>query len=131
MAIEDMVEWDIGLQFDGAFSNFGGLNCVANLSQVAQDLARLVKPGGPVVLCLMSRSCLWEWVYYLGRLDFTKAFRRFRKGGVAAQFKNQTTFACPLSWGSRTDSMHGPSFPLCLAQGCRIDRSSELSRKLG
>jgi len=89
MAIEDMVEWDTAIQFDGAFSNFGGLNCVANLSQVAQDLARHVKPGGPVVLCLMSRSCLWEWVYYLGRFDFTKAFRRFRNGGVAAQFKNQ------------------------------------------
>ena len=58
MAIEDMAQWDMGLQFDGAFSNFGGLNCVANLSQVARDLARFVKPGSPVVLCLMNRFCL-------------------------------------------------------------------------
>jgi ubiquinone/menaquinone biosynthesis C-methylase UbiE len=92
MAIEDMIEWDHRLQFDGAFSNFGGLNCVSNLSQVARDLARLVKPGGPVVLCWMSRSCLWEWVYYLGRFNFKKAFRRFRQGGSTAQFKHRSAF---------------------------------------
>jgi SAM-dependent methyltransferase len=92
MAIEDMAHWDTGLQFDGAFSNFGGLNCVANLTQVARDLARLVKRGGPVVLCLMNRSCLWEWSFYLSQLDFKKALRRFRKGGVTAQIKNGTTF---------------------------------------
>ena len=92
MEIEDMVQWDTGLQFDGAFSNFGGLNCVANLSQVARDLARLLKPGSPVILCLLNRSCLWEWAYYLGQFKFRKAFRRFRKGGITVQFGDQTTF---------------------------------------
>ena len=92
MAIEDMAQWDMGLQFDAAFSNFGGLNCVSNLSQVARDLARFVKPGSPVVLCLMNRFCPWEWAFYLGQLNFKKAFRRFPKSGITAQFKNQTTF---------------------------------------
>jgi methyltransferase family protein len=31
--------------FDGAFSNFSGLNCVEDLAAVARNLARLLKPG--------------------------------------------------------------------------------------
>ena len=38
--------------FDGAFSNFSGLNCVQDLSQVAGNLARLVKPGARIF-------CVW------------------------------------------------------------------------
>jgi SAM-dependent methyltransferase len=32
--------------FDGAFSNFGGLNCVADQAVVAAGLARRLRPGG-------------------------------------------------------------------------------------
>src|SRR5439155_27048295 len=31
--------------FDGALSNFGGLNCVANLPRVAEGLAACLRPG--------------------------------------------------------------------------------------
>src|SRR5690349_1552557 len=34
-----------GAQFDGAFSNFAGLNCVDDLEPVARGLARLLRPG--------------------------------------------------------------------------------------
>jgi len=43
--------------FDGAMSNFGALNCVADLSQVSEALARLVRPQGKLALCVMSRFC--------------------------------------------------------------------------
>src|SRR5208282_4508814 len=42
-------------QFDGAYSNFSGLNCAADLGPIARNLASLVRPGGHVLLCLWSR----------------------------------------------------------------------------
>src|SRR5688572_9188544 len=36
--------------FDGAFSNFAALNCVEDLAPVGRGLARLVRPGGQLVL---------------------------------------------------------------------------------
>jgi ubiquinone/menaquinone biosynthesis C-methylase UbiE len=44
-------------EFDGAISNFGALNCVANLGEVSGALARLVRPNGKLALCVMSRYC--------------------------------------------------------------------------
>jgi len=64
--------------FDGALSNFGGLNCVADLGMVAAGLARSVRPGGTVLLCVMGPAVPWEWGWYLAHLRPGKAFRRFR-----------------------------------------------------
>jgi ubiquinone/menaquinone biosynthesis C-methylase UbiE len=64
------------MQFDGAISNFGVLNCVSSLDAVACALARLVRPGGRLALCFLSRICLWEIGYYLLRAKPRKAFRR-------------------------------------------------------
>jgi len=62
--------------FDGAFSNFSGLNCVANLKQTAEDLAELLAPGAPLLICLSTRFCVWEMLWFLMRGQFRKAFRR-------------------------------------------------------
>ena len=48
--------------FDGALSNFGALNCVEDLRSVSEGLARLVKPGGMVALCVLSRIHPGEWL---------------------------------------------------------------------
>lgn len=53
--------------FDGAFSNFSGLNCVDNLSQVAIDLEALLKPRARLLLCMMGRFVPWEIVRFLAR----------------------------------------------------------------
>ncbi len=66
--------------FDGALSNFGGLNCVSDLKAVAQGLASLLKEGAPVVLCLMGRLVPWEWLWYCTRPG--KAFRRLKANGA-------------------------------------------------
>jgi len=42
--------------FDGAISNFGALNCVADLGELSKTLARLIRPQGKLALCVMSRS---------------------------------------------------------------------------
>jgi len=82
--------WEMGeggrggeVPFDGAFSDFGGLNCVADLRAVALALARRLRPGAPVLLCVMGPLVPWEWAWYLGRGEVEKAFRRLRPGGVA------------------------------------------------
>lgn len=69
--------------FDGAFSDFGGLNCVADLEPVARGLARRLRPGAPVLLCVMGPVVPWEWAWYLGHGDLRRAFRRLRPGGVS------------------------------------------------
>jgi ubiquinone/menaquinone biosynthesis C-methylase UbiE len=66
-------------QFDGVLSNFSGLNCIADLRQVAASLASLVKQNGRLVLCFSTRFCLMEILYYLVHGQWRKAFRR-RKG---------------------------------------------------
>ncbi len=70
--------------FDGAFSNFGALNCIADLEPVARALARLIRPHGYVAICLAGRCCAWEALYYLRHLRLGKAFRRWSPGGSRA-----------------------------------------------
>jgi SAM-dependent methyltransferase len=70
--------------FDGAISNFSGLNCVADLRKTARQLSALVKPGGRLLLCLSSRICLWETVWYLAQQDPKRAFRRWKGHAIAA-----------------------------------------------
>jgi ubiquinone/menaquinone biosynthesis C-methylase UbiE len=64
-------------QFDGAFSNFSGLNCIADLEAVASSLAKLIKPGGRLVFCFSTRFCLVEMLYFLVRGQWQKAARRW------------------------------------------------------
>jgi len=71
--------------FDGAFSNFGALNCVDDLERVAHGLARVLKPGATAVLCWMGPRCVWEMIWYLAHADKDKAFRRFKQEGVNAR----------------------------------------------
>jgi hypothetical protein len=63
--------------FDGAYSNFSGLNCLSDLRPVARDLALLVRPGGRVLVCLWSRVCVGELIWYLLHGEVGKAIRRF------------------------------------------------------
>jgi len=71
--------------FDGAFSNFGALNCIEDLPRFARDLGRLLKPGGRVLLCWMGRYCLWEMIWYLAHGNGQKAFRRLRRDQITAR----------------------------------------------
>ncbi|HSL83513.1 MAG TPA: class I SAM-dependent methyltransferase [Thermoanaerobaculia bacterium] len=70
-------------RFDGALSNFGALNCVADLRSVAAGLGAAVRPGGSLFLCLMGPAVPWEWGWFLTRGEPGKAFRRLRPGGAA------------------------------------------------
>jgi len=63
--------------YDGVFSNFSGLNCISDWPSFAQSVASVVRPGGRVLICLWSRICLAEIVWFLLHGQFKKAFRRF------------------------------------------------------
>ncbi len=83
LAAEDIAELEDS--FDGAFSNFGVLNCVPDLPSLAKNLGRLLRPHATMLLCLMGPFCWWEIAWYLARGNPRKAFRRLRRGGVTAR----------------------------------------------
>ncbi|MGE5326918.1 MAG: class I SAM-dependent methyltransferase [Deltaproteobacteria bacterium] len=70
--------------FDGALSNFGGLNCVEDLSSAGRDLGRLLKPGAKLVICVFGRWCAWEIAWHLAHGNPRKAFRRQDRNGAVA-----------------------------------------------
>jgi len=69
--------------FDGAFSNFSGLNCVADIPLVAASLGKRLRPGGVAILCVSTRFCLWETLWFLLCGQPQKAFRRISGLAVA------------------------------------------------
>jgi SAM-dependent methyltransferase len=69
---------DQAQQFDGAFSNFGALNCVLSRRVLAQWLADQIRPGGIAAFGIMAPYCLWEIGWHILHLDTTIAFRRLR-----------------------------------------------------
>ncbi len=64
-----------GGPFDAVFSNFGGLNCVADLTAVTHHLPHLLKPGGVLTWVIMPPVCPWELA--LLPKDWRVATRRF------------------------------------------------------
>jgi ubiquinone/menaquinone biosynthesis C-methylase UbiE len=76
LATEHLSQLNRGELFDAAFSNFSGLNCVADLNSTARQLAGLVTRGAPVLICLSTRYCLAEMAWFCLHGQFRKAFRR-------------------------------------------------------
>jgi ubiquinone/menaquinone biosynthesis C-methylase UbiE len=73
---EHLAQLHSGTLFDGALSNFSGLNRVSDLNQVAWNLASLLTPDAPLLICLSTRFCLVETLWFLVHGNFRKAFRR-------------------------------------------------------
>jgi hypothetical protein len=83
-ANENLGELCSASRFDGALSNFGGLNCTAGLASVARHLADRINVGGYFFLCLLGRHCAWETLWYGVRGQWRKAIRRRKSGGSVA-----------------------------------------------
>lgn len=83
IAIERLAEELDGERFDGAFSNFGALNCVAELERAISDIAVLLKPRSPLVVVIMGRWAPWEWGWFIARMQWRTAFRRLSAGGAS------------------------------------------------
>ena len=113
LAIEDLDSLDA--PFDGAISNFGALNCVRDLGAVGRSLAGLVRPGGHLVICTMSRFCLGEMVHYLLRLQPRKAFRRLGR----TEWRSVRVY---YPGAGHLERAFAPAFRLTGAAGIGIDR---------
>src|ERR1700761_3913219 len=74
-----------GALFDGVFSNFAPLNCVADLGPVARGLARLLKPGAPAMLVLFGTFCPGEMAVEVLRGRPRLALRRRNRGEAPAR----------------------------------------------
>ena len=83
LAFEELSGAEVSLgPFDGAFSDFGAVNCASGLDAVAGVLGRLLVPGAPLLLVVMGRYVPWEWAWFLRRAAPAQAFRRLARGGV-------------------------------------------------
>ncbi len=80
---ERIKELNPEVMFDGAFSNFSGLNCIEDLGAVAHSLTDLVREGGHLLFCFSNRYCLIEVAHYLMRGQWRKALRRWNGNAVA------------------------------------------------
>jgi ubiquinone/menaquinone biosynthesis C-methylase UbiE len=91
VAAERLGSLDDSERYDGAFSNFGALNCVKDTGLLVGELARLVRPGGSALLCWMGPFCVWEMFWYACHGNSAKAFRRLRRQPVSARLAEGVT----------------------------------------
>jgi SAM-dependent methyltransferase len=79
---EDLSSLPVTRRFDGVFSNFGVINCIADVASLGAALASRLAPGAPLLFVVMGRHVPWEWIWYLARGDGRRAFRRLSADGV-------------------------------------------------
>ena len=79
-------------RFDGALSNFGPLNCLADLAAAARGIAGRIKPGGVLVASVIGRICPWEMALFAARGDLARAAIRFRRGLVPVPLDGRTVW---------------------------------------
>lgn len=79
--LNDLPQWD--LQVDGAYSNFGAVNCTADWAGLARFLADVIKPTRSVGFGVMPPFCAWETLWHGSHVDFSTATRRWNGHSVA------------------------------------------------
>jgi SAM-dependent methyltransferase len=61
--------------FDGVISAFAGLSTTPDLAPFAADAAHLLRPGGRMVVHMLNRTSLWEWLGLAKRGEWAAARR--------------------------------------------------------
>jgi hypothetical protein len=83
VSLQEVVGGYFKQTFTGVYSNFGGLNTIGAWQPLAEALAKIVPPGGKVILVPMGPFCPWEIGWYLLHGQPKTAFRRFRSQTMA------------------------------------------------
>jgi SAM-dependent methyltransferase len=78
--------------FDGAYSNFGPLNCVPDLAAAARGIAARLRPGGVLVASVIGRVCPWEIARYGLAGDWRRIRVRFSRGFVPVPLEGRTVW---------------------------------------
>jgi SAM-dependent methyltransferase len=94
--LQDLNHLQLSEPFDGAYSNFGALNCVANREAFVQRLAPHIREGGYVAFGVMAKTCVWEILWHGLHLEFKIAFRRFKPASFQPdETSTPITVYCP------------------------------------
>ena len=118
LCTESLDQLPSDLPFDGAFSNFSGLNCISDLSKTWRLLAHRLRPGAQVLVCLSTRFCIWEILHYLSKRQFHKGLRRCRGAAEATLGGNSFPVYYPTLRSLRRSFR--PMFRLCSISGIGI-----------
>lgn len=106
--------------FDGAFSNFGALNCVNDLKSLSEDLAALLRPGAAALLCWMGPCCLWETLWFLLQGKPAKALRRWHRAGITARVDGGIPITVHYPSVRRLASAFAPQFSIKSIKGVGV-----------
>jgi ubiquinone/menaquinone biosynthesis C-methylase UbiE len=112
LATEDIAALSDEGPFDGAFSNFAGLNCVEDLSAVARNLARLVKAGAQVLLCVSGHFVPLEIAWHLAHGRPRRAMRRFKHSGTVGHTTDDGKVIVHYPTVERLARLFAPDFQL-------------------
>jgi len=104
-----------GRKFDYVFSNFGGLNCINDLSSVSRHLPSLLTPGAYVTWVIMPPVCLWELGGVL-KGHGAKALRRFHRHGTLSHLEGEY-FRTYYHTASKVRAALGSHFHLVKSEG--------------
>ena len=115
---ERIRELQLSTQVDGIFSNFSGLNCIPDLKQTAEDLAAFLSPGAPLLICLSTRFCIWEMLWFTLHGNFRKASRRCSGHAIARVGEFTVDVYYPTVRQLRT--LFSPSFVLRSCSGVGV-----------
>lgn len=102
-------------RFDYVFSNFGGLNCIDNLSKVTKNLPSILNSKAFVTWVIMPPVCPWELLWFF-KGEAKQAVRRLHKNGVMAHLEGEhfKTYYHSLS---HIKEAFGPEFKFMKAEG--------------
>jgi ubiquinone/menaquinone biosynthesis C-methylase UbiE len=106
-------------RFDGAYSIFAGLNCVSDLTGFGRGIARLLRPGAPLLLVMFGTCCPGEMIVETLRARPRNALRRFRSGDVPARLAGRD-FTVRYHRGADLVRMLGPWFALERREGVGV-----------
>lgn len=89
--LSDPSQFPSNQKFDLVFSNFAGLNCLekSSLQEVINKVADVLKPNARFVTIMLSRSCLWEQLYFTLKRKPEQALRRKSVGPVSAHVSGE------------------------------------------
>ena len=81
---QEAATWELEAQtFDGAYSNYGPLNCIGDWRAIGVQLTKAVRSSGKIGVGVMGPWCPWEVFWHGIHLDFRNATRRFRHSTIA------------------------------------------------
>jgi SAM-dependent methyltransferase len=116
-------------RFDGIISSSAALNTLPTLTGFAQDAARLVRPGGRVILHLLNRASLWEWLGLISQRRWSAARRLARQRERTFEIGGRSVRHY-LPSRAEVYSPFEPYFRLCHAYGLGILRPPSTVRRI-